>query len=206
MTVTKRWPAYLGCGTGLSVSVWANVAHARLTPGAGPGAVFLAAFWPIALFLALEVLTRTGWGTGYGLHVARAGVALVAAVAAVVSYLHLHGLLVRYGEAPVAALIGPLAIDGLMAVSAAALLTRVETAAVVEAAPVQAPVKARAPRAVVETVEAAPMSRDEAIQHMVDLIRQGQPLPDRVTLAAWSGRSPRTCESWIPAARQAAAA
>jgi DNA-binding CsgD family transcriptional regulator len=41
----------------------------------------------------------------------------------VVSYLHLHGLLDHYGEAAVAVLIGPLAIDGLMAVSTAALMS-----------------------------------------------------------------------------------
>lgn len=115
--------AYAGIVVGLAVSIWANVAHAMTVPGGGgTGSLFLAAFWPLGLFLALEVLSRTTWRGGRGLLVARAGVGVVAVVAAAVSYLHLHGLLLSYGEGLFAALVGPLAIDGLMAVSAAALL------------------------------------------------------------------------------------
>ena len=114
--------AYAGVIVGLGVSIWANVAHAMTAPHPEPGALGMAGFWPLALFLALEVLSRTRWAGGRALLVARGGVALVAAVAAVVSWLHLHGLLTHYGESAVSALAGPLAIDGLMAVSAAALL------------------------------------------------------------------------------------
>lgn len=121
--MTGRRFAYGGIAVGLAVSIWANVAHAMTVPdGSGRGSLFLAAFWPLGLFLALEVLARTSWRGGRGLIVARGGVGMVAAVAAAVSYLHLHGLLLSYGEGAFAALVGPLAIDGLMAVSAAALL------------------------------------------------------------------------------------
>lgn len=123
--MTGRWYAYAGVTTGLGVSVWANMTHAATGQG-GPdrGALFLAGFWPVILFLALEVLTRATWTAGWGVVIARAGVTIVAVVAAVVSYLHLHALLLHYGESRVPALAGPLAIDGLMAVSAAALMTR----------------------------------------------------------------------------------
>ncbi len=116
--------AYAGASVGLAVSVWANVVHATTQPGASQGALFLAAFWPVCLFLALEILVRFEWADGWAVRVARAAVGVVAGVAAVVSYLHLHGLLVTYGEGRFPALIGPLAIDGLMAVSAAALLSK----------------------------------------------------------------------------------
>jgi hypothetical protein len=43
-------------------------------------------------------------------------------VAAFVSYRHLSGLLVHYGEDPIVTVVGPLAIDGLMIMAAGALI------------------------------------------------------------------------------------
>ncbi len=175
--------AYAGVCLGLAVSVWANIADAMVKPEtlparwpagkawhADPGAIGTAAFWPLALFLALEVLSRTSWGTGRGLLVARAGVGLVAVVAAVVSYLHLHGLLGDvYGQPAVPALIGPLAIDGLMAVSAAALLAGghppTEQGGELE---VQADAPTEAP---VRVVAAARIPRQEATVPVLDRAR-----------------------------------
>ena len=54
---------------------------------------------------------------------AGAPVAPVAAVAAFVSYRHLSGLLGHYGEETLIAHLGPLAVDGLMVMATAALLT-----------------------------------------------------------------------------------
>ena len=116
--------AYIGVCVGLAVSVAANVVHAADDPKATGFALILAAFWPLCLFLAIEVLARTTWADGWQVKLARAAVVLVAAVAAVVSYLHLHGLLIKVGEDALPALLGPLAIDGLMAVCAAALLNK----------------------------------------------------------------------------------
>lgn len=153
--------AYCGVLVGLSISVAANVMHARVDSRAPWWAPYLAAAWPLLLFLALEVLTRTVWADGRGVKVARAGVAVVASVAAALSYWHLRGLLVTAGEDAWAALLGPLAIDGLMAVSAAALLNgEADRSPVAEAEPA-APV-APAPAAGAElapaTVEPAPAS------------------------------------------------
>ena len=72
--------AYAGVIVGLGVSIWANVAHAMTAPHPEPGALGMAGFWPLALFLALEVLSRTRWAGGRALLVAPVGVALVAAV------------------------------------------------------------------------------------------------------------------------------
>ena len=121
--MTGRRFAYFGVVVGLAVSVAANVAHAAsVNGGASPGALALAGFWPLSLFLALEVLTRTTWAGARGLAVARGGVGLVALVAASLSYAHLRGLLITFGEPAWSATVGPLGIDGLMTVSAAALL------------------------------------------------------------------------------------
>nr|MDT0661928.1 DUF2637 domain-containing protein [Micromonospora sp. DSM 115978] len=136
--VTGRGWAYIGVILGGVVSIAANVAHTYLpkppegapagwTPDPGwspsPLAVVFSVFWPVALFVAVEILTRVPWGDGARWFLARlVGVLPVALVAAVVSYRHLAGLLEHFGEDPLTVAIGPLAIDGLMVMASAALL------------------------------------------------------------------------------------
>lgn len=74
--------------------------------------------------LAIEVLARVQWPRGSRWYtLARyGGTGLVALVAAVISYRHLAGLLTAWGEDSLNAHLGPLAVDGLMVVAAAALL------------------------------------------------------------------------------------
>jgi uncharacterized protein DUF2637 len=122
---------------GIAVSVAGNVAHASYPSrealatarSAGEqwetplGARLMAAFFPIALLLTVEILARVPWPRTLGWSAARyGGAALVAGVAAVVSYAHLNGLLRVYGEDELTARIGPLSVDGLMVVSGFALL------------------------------------------------------------------------------------
>jgi hypothetical protein len=123
------WP-YAGLILGGGVSVAANVAHSYVPPSRAlpgwtpsPGAVLLAAFWPAAVFVAVEIMARASWAAGRRWVLVRwGGLAPVALVAAVVSYRHLSGLLGFYGEDRVTVEIGPLAVDGLMIVSTGALL------------------------------------------------------------------------------------
>lgn len=122
--------AYAGVALGGAVSVAANVAHSFVPPAGAPagwrplqGAVLAAVFWPVALFVAIEILARTAWPAGTAWRLVRLGGLLpVALVAAVVSYRHLSGLIRYYGEDGLTATVGPLAVDGLMAVASAALL------------------------------------------------------------------------------------
>jgi hypothetical protein len=122
--------AYAGVALGGAVSVAANVAHSLVPPADAPagwrpmhGAVLAAVFWPVALFVAIEILARTTWPAGTPWRLVRLGGLLpVALVAAVVSYRHLSGLIRYYGEDGLTATFGPLAVDGLMAVASAALL------------------------------------------------------------------------------------
>jgi len=87
------------------------------------GAQLFAAFFPAALLVTVEVLARVSWPSGWAWTLARfGGAGLVALVAAVVSYLHLSGLLAAYGEDRLTTWIGPLAVDGLMVVCGFALL------------------------------------------------------------------------------------
>src|SRR5690349_10324992 len=102
----RRW-AYGGAALGAVVSIAANIAHSFVPPhgvaaqawSPNAGAVIGAVFWPVALFVATEILTRVAWPKGWTWRLLRwAGMLPVAAVAALVSYRHLSGLLAFYGE------------------------------------------------------------------------------------------------------------
>lgn len=128
-TSGRGW-AYTGALLGGAVSILANVAHSYVPPAAAPvdwtpqrGAVIGAVFWPLALFVAVEIFARTAWPVGRRWTALRfLGLLPVAAVAAVVSYRHLSGLLAFYAEDPLTVVIGPLAVDGLMVMATGALI------------------------------------------------------------------------------------
>ena len=128
--MTGRTWAYVGTVLGGVGSLAANVAHCFVPPVGVPadwspelGAVLTAMFWPIALFVAIEILIRIEWPAGaWWLGVRYGGLLIVAAVAAVVSYRHLSGLISHYGEDRLTSMFGPAAVDGLMVMAAAALL------------------------------------------------------------------------------------
>lgn len=115
--------AWLTFVFGVLVSMAGNVGHAA-SDGLKPGEWAGAAFWPLALMLSVELLTRVRWQPERRWTVARlAGLVLVAMVAAVLSYRHLAGLLRFWGEDVLNAYLGPLAVDGLMLIAATALLS-----------------------------------------------------------------------------------
>ncbi|GLY24829.1 hypothetical protein [Micromonospora sp. NBRC 101691] len=153
--VSGRGWAYFGAILGGAVSIAANVAHSYVPPapaeGAPPvpadwtpqtGAVVGAIFWPVALFVAVEILARVAWPAGRRWSALRfGGLVPVATVAAIVSYKHLSGLLTFYGEDALTAMIGPLAVDGLMVMATGALLaTGIRAHATPTPAPVPVPV------------------------------------------------------------------
>jgi hypothetical protein len=135
MTLTYRAWAYTGAILGGGVSIAANIAHSYVPPTHWTptgdqqqytpqlGAVIGAVVWPVALFVAVEILARTPWPTGRRWLILRyLGLVPVALVAAFVSYRHLSGLLAYYHEDTLTAAVGPLAVDGLMVMATAALL------------------------------------------------------------------------------------
>ncbi|MEU5826575.1 hypothetical protein [Micromonospora tulbaghiae] len=151
MTTTKkngRIYAYIGAFSGGAVSVAANIAHSFIAPKNAPadwtpepGAVVSAVVWPLFLFIAIEILARTPWPTGWGWNVLRwVGLPPVALVAAFVSYRHLSGLLDHYNEETLVVWFGPLAVDGLMLMATSALLaTGNRTSRPTELVPAPAP-------------------------------------------------------------------
>lgn len=115
--------AYAGTALGLLASLAANVEHVVSAPGDAPAAALVgAAFWPLSLLLASEVLARKRWAGKWARRAGIAAVLVVALVAAVISYGHIAALLLTWGESPWAAHLGPLAVDGLMIVSSLALV------------------------------------------------------------------------------------
>jgi hypothetical protein len=118
--------AWLALILGIGASVGANILHTVTVIGSGGGSVpqvIGAAFWPVALVVAIEVMARVRWPQSVGYALVRfAGVGAVAIVAAVVSYRHMSGLLAYWGEDALSAHLGPIAVDGLVTVGALALL------------------------------------------------------------------------------------
>jgi hypothetical protein len=125
----KGW-AWTAFTVGLGTSITCNVAHTFLRPdGASaswqphPLAVALAGVWPVLVLLAIEVIARVPWPEGWAWWAVRyGGLTAVAGIAALLSYQHMYGLIRYFGEPRVSAALAPLAIDGLMAICAAALL------------------------------------------------------------------------------------
>jgi hypothetical protein len=144
-----RRVAWVAFALGSVASVAANVAHTLTPPpyvvaawaasGRQPadlvwtapaGAVLAAAWSPVALLVTVELLCRVPWPASVWRALPRYAAALtVATVAAVVSYRHMRGLLAAYGEDGLTAAIEPLSVDGLMVVSALALLALSRSAA-----------------------------------------------------------------------------
>jgi hypothetical protein len=104
---------------GALTSVAANVAHAE----ASLGARLLASVFPLFLIAAVEILVRVPWSAGWGY--ATTGYLLTLSVAlgaAYVSYSHLSGLALEYGEPWGVAHTLPLAVDGFSTLGALGLL------------------------------------------------------------------------------------
>jgi hypothetical protein len=117
-----RVSAWLAFTVGTLASVAGNVAHAAIQ-GGGVGSLVAAGFWPAALLISVEVLARVQWPAGKGYWLARwCGLTVIAAVAASVSYTHLSALLALWDGGWMATHVGPIAVDCLLTVGAAALL------------------------------------------------------------------------------------
>jgi hypothetical protein len=125
-TKGKAWSTF-GFALGITASVCANVAHSYIRPHPQLGAVISSAFWPVALLVSLEVISRVEWPEGRWWLLTRfGGLSTVALVAALTSYLHMSALLAYYHEDIITVAIGPIAIDGLMVICSVALLAIAE--------------------------------------------------------------------------------
>ncbi|MEU8332198.1 DUF2637 domain-containing protein [Micromonospora arborensis] len=114
-----RWAVRATLALGVAASVAANVLHAR----PNPISQIIAAWPPLALLLTVELISRVPhhrWHLG-AIRVTAA--AVIAVIAAWVSYWHLVGVAARYGEADYGtAYLLPISVDGLVIVASVSLV------------------------------------------------------------------------------------
>jgi len=101
---------------GVAASIAGNVANAALTVSPIhvslriPGAIF----WPLALFLSIEIWVRNRHRIGRLAVIGRILLFTVSVPTFITSYLNLQAFMVKAGEPGAASITGPLAIDGLL--------------------------------------------------------------------------------------------
>lgn len=114
-----RWAVRAVLALGVAASIAANVLHAR------PNLIsqIIAAWPPLALLLTVELISRVP-ADRRGLAAARLiAAAVIAGIAAWVSYWHMVGVAVRYGESGAAAsYLLPISVDGLVVVASISLV------------------------------------------------------------------------------------
>lgn len=142
---------------GVAASVAANVLHAEPTiVGRAVGA------WsPLALLLTVELISRVPAHRPVLSGLRMASTALIAGIAAWVSYWHMVAVVTRTGETGTSAHLLPLSVDGLVVVASVSLVeiaARLRQASTPPAAPVEA--EASTPEPVTQPEEAAPVEAE----------------------------------------------
>ena len=107
-----------GFTLGIAVSLTANVLHAE------PNLVSqgVAAWAPLALLLAVELIARTPATRPGRSRVRITAVAIIASIAAWVSYWHMVDVATRYGETGINPYLLPISVDGLIVVASISLV------------------------------------------------------------------------------------
>lgn len=103
---------------GVLVSLAANVLHANPNPISQA----VAAWAPVALFLAVELISRVP-AQRRGRSIIRiAATSVVAGIAAWVSYWHMVGVAIAYGETGITPYLLPISVDGLIVIASITLV------------------------------------------------------------------------------------
>jgi hypothetical protein len=113
-----QWAVRGALALGVAASVTANVLHAQ------PSAVgrAIAAWPPLALLLTIELISRVPVHRPWLSALRMATTAIVAGIAAWVSYWHMVSVTARYGETSSSAHLIPLSVDGLVIVASVCLV------------------------------------------------------------------------------------
>jgi hypothetical protein len=118
MTRRIRWAVRGTLFLGVAASITANVLHARDNPISQA----IAAWPPLALLITVEVVARVPITRRWFAVVRVLATALIAGIAAWVSYWHMAGVAQRYGEQGSAPFLLPLSVDGLIVVASVCLV------------------------------------------------------------------------------------
>ena len=128
-----RWGVRAVLTLGVAASVAANVLHARQNPISQA----IAAWPPVALLLAVELVSRVPIRRRLLTAARVLATGVIALIAAYVSYWHMAGVAARYGEETISAHLLPLSVDGLIVIGSICLveLGAYRTLAIISAAP-----------------------------------------------------------------------
>lgn len=200
----RRWGVRAALFLGIAASVSANVLHAE------PNAIarVISSWPPVAILIALELVSRVP-ATGWLGRVRNVALAVVAGIAAWVSYWHMAGVAARYGEAADAAHLLPISVDGLIVVASVSLVilsTQIRSAeqpppedapAGANPSPEDEPLPAEEPTQSGNGHDAAKARR---MQALADLANGGDPK----VISAAAGVSLQTLQRWADDAAKAA--
>jgi hypothetical protein len=191
-----RWAVRAALVLGISASVAANVLHAEPNPIAR----VIAGWPPVALLIALELVVRIPVARRLG-WLRIAATALIAGIAAWVSYWHMAGVAARYGEDAASSRLLPLSVDGLIVVASVSLVelaTRIRAAGSPPSEPVAGAVNPAPPEPdppaeePVQSVNGHDPARARRIKALADLAAGGDPK----VIAAEAGVSVQTVQRW----------
>src|SRR5262245_38094316 len=151
-----RWAVRATLMLGVAASVAANVLHAR------PEIVsqVISAWPPLALLLTVELTSRIPMHKPLLAGIRVLATATIAGIAAWVSYWHMQGVAVKFGESESSAYLLPISVDGLIVVASVSLVElagRIRLLAARRMSALAAPV-AHPPPAPAPFVRAAPVS------------------------------------------------
>jgi hypothetical protein len=168
-----RWAVRATLMLGVAASVAANVLHARHEIVAQ----VISAWPPLALLLTVELTSRIPMHKPLLAAIRVLATGTIAGIAAWVSYWHMQGVAVNYGESESSAYLLPISVDGLIVVASVSLVELAGRIRMVEERrnnPVQAPV---APVKFIEPPTPAPVFQAAPVSPAV----APSPLPVRPT-------------------------
>ncbi|GLZ01892.1 DUF2637 domain-containing protein [Actinoplanes sp. NBRC 103695] len=113
-----RWGVRGALLVGVAASVTANILHARDNPISQA----IAAWPPLALLLTVELISRVPIHSKTLAFVRFSATAVIAGIAAWVSYWHMAAVAARYGETSASPYLLPLSVDGLIVVASICLV------------------------------------------------------------------------------------
>lgn len=113
-----RWAVRAALFLGVAASVAANVLHAQPNPISQT----ISAWPPLALLLTVELTSRIPMHRPILAFVRVLATVAIAGIAAWVSYWHMQGVALRFGETSMSAYLLPISVDGLIVVASVSLV------------------------------------------------------------------------------------
>jgi hypothetical protein len=154
-----RWAVRAALMLGVAASVAANVLHALPNPISQT----ISAWPPLALLLTIELTSRIPMHRPLLAALRVVATIAIAGIAAWVSYWHMQGVALHYGETATSSMLLPISVDGLIVVASVSLVELAGRIRVVEeerlraaAAPAVAPVQFVQPAPVAPVFQAPP--------------------------------------------------